>query len=445
MADIQAFRGLRFDLSKVGSLSDVVAPPDDVLSSSDRDELLRRNEFNIVRLILPQEDAGAPGKSVYENAATTIRSWRRDRILRPDPVATIYVYHQDYELDGQRYNRKGFLSRVKLEPSGEGKIYAHEETDSRPKEDRYRLVMACEANLSPIFSIYSDPDNEAQQILESAIEDNTPFVAIDSDGVEHRLWRVTDTDSIARVSAILGAAPAYIADGHHHYETSCRIREDALKSGIAGAKDYALMMFTSMHDPGLAVLPTHRLFRGLAPIDSESLTEKLQRCFDLEAIAVGPEGAESTWELIQLEDQQSTIGLYCRTDDTWLLARLNVGGWEKLERSAPEQSDQWRGLGVSILHRLIIDDLLEGRDLPTPKYVHSVSEVVEGLINGDSSERDVTGQSASGSAFELASLVMPAGVDDVKIISEQGLRMPAKSTYFYPKLLSGLVINPLDE
>jgi len=442
MADIQAFRGLRFDLSKVGALSDVVAPPYDVISPEQRDALLKKSDHNIVRVILPGDEDLRDGESVYDLAAEQLKVWRRDSILRPDPVASVYVYHQSFEFQGQSYVRRGFLSRVKLEPFGEGRIYPHEQTHSKAKEDRYQLMTHCQANLSPIFGIYPDADNQAQEVLEAAIDDRTPLVAIDPDGVEHRMWQVMDVDAIATAATILGTRPVYIADGHHRYETSCRIRKE---SNSSGATDYSLMCFVSMHDPGLAVLPTHRLFRGLSAIPSAELTKKISGAFDVEVVGQGATLALEIWQSIQIEDQQATIGLYCRADDTWLLARLRVEGLELMEKIAPNQSDRWRGLGVSLLHRLLVDELLDEKDISAPKYVHSIEEVQDGIANGDSAGRDATGQAGTGAPFELVALVMPASVDDVKEISEQGLRMPAKSTYFYPKLLSGLVINPLDE
>jgi len=445
MADIQAFRGLRYDLSKVGSLSDVVAPPYDVISESERSALLAKSEYNFVQLILPDDEDVREGETIYDIAAEQLKAWRRDQILRHDPVASVYVYHQIFEFEGRTYERRGFLSRVKLEPFGEGKIFPHEQTHSKAKEDRYQLMSHCEANLSPVFGIYPDGENQAQEILESAIEDKTPLVAIDADGVEHRLWQVTNVDAISTAATVLGTAPVYIADGHHRYETSCRIQKEAFESGKSGAYDYALMMFVSMHDPGLAVLPTHRLFRGLPEFSSADLIEKLGDAFELEVVGKGADRCEEVWQMIQIEDQQSTLGLYCRRDDTWLLARLSIAGLSLMEELAPEQSERWRGLGVSLLHRLLIQELLGQEDLPAPKYVHAIEEVVDGIHNGDLAGRDATGQAGTGAPFELVALVMPASVDDVKVISEQGLRMPAKSTYFYPKLLSGLVVNPLDE
>lgn len=447
MADIQAFRGLRYDLSKVGALSDVVAPPYDVIDSDYQNQLYEKNDHNVVRLILNRGDDLIAGQTIYDRAAEHLKAWRRDGVLRAENVAAVYVYHQTFSYEGQEFTRRGFMSRVRIEPFGQGKIYPHEETHSKAKEDRFKLMTACRCNLSQIFGIYPDQENEAQEILEAAIEDRTPLTATDSLGVKHEIWIVTDVDAIAAAANVMGPKPVYIADGHHRYETATNIQKSTRESQSLPDDhpvDYVLMMCVSMHDPGMAVLPTHRLFRGIGPITSTAFQEKVSSAFDCEVIGQGPELAKDVWEMVAVEDKQSTMGFYCRADDTWVLARLNSDGMAKMAEIAHDQSDDWRSLGVALLHRLVVGHLLGYEDLPSPKYVHSVEEVVQGLVGGDDAGRDATGQMGSGAPFELGCLVMPATVGHVKAISEHGERMPAKSTYFYPKLLSGLVINPLD-
>ena len=447
MADIQAFRGLRYDLGKVGALSDVVAPPYDVIDSEFQNTLYERNEHNVVRLILNRGDDLMEHQTIYDRAAEHLKAWRRDGFLRTENEGAVYVYHQTFTYEGQEFTRRGFMSRVKLEPFGEGTIYPHEQTHSKAKEDRFKLMTACKCNLSQIFGIYPDKDNQAQEYLEAAIEDRTPLTAVDRNGVKHEMWLVTNQEAIAAAANVMGPKPVYIADGHHRYETACNIQKAAREAADLGDDhpvDYVLMMCISMHDPGMAVLPTHRLFRGIEPISSQELTTKLGNAFDLQVAGKGLGSTQDVWDEIAVEDQQSTMGFYCRADDTWLLARLNDQGVELLAEEASEQSEDWRSLGVSILHRLVMKKLLGYQQLTSPKYVHAIDEVIKGLTDGDDAGRDATGQQGSGSAFELGCLVMPATVGHVKAISEHGERMPAKSTYFYPKLLSGLVINPLD-
>jgi uncharacterized protein (DUF1015 family) len=447
MADIQAFRGLRYDLGKVGPLSDVVAPPYDVIDSEYQDSLYKLNDHNVVRLILNRGDDLVGDQNIYDRAGEHLKNWRRDGVLKTDNVGTVYVYHQTFEYEGKSYTRRGFMARVRIEPFGEGKIYPHEETHSKAKEDRFKLMTACRCNLSQIFGIYPDKENEAQEILEAAIEDKTPLTTTEANGVKHEMWLVTNPEAIAAAAAIMGPKPMYVADGHHRYETATNIRNATREDQELPEDhpvDYVLMMCVSMHDPGMAVLPTHRLFRGVEAISSEQFQAKLGDAFDCEVIGKGPAFAREAWDMIAVEDKQSTMGFYCRADDTWVLARLSSSGESLMKEIAADQSDDWRSLGVALLHKLVMDKLLGYPDLGSPKYVHAVDEVIQGLTDGDDAGRDATGQEGSGAAFEIGCLVMPATVGHVKAISEHGERMPAKSTYFFPKLLSGMVINPLD-
>jgi hypothetical protein len=199
-----------------------------------------------------------------------------------------------------------------------------------------------------------------------------------------------------------------------------------------------------MSDPGAIVLPTHRLFRGLPPISSNQLRERLGVSFACEAAGSGPNQARQLWEQLDFEGEQSVLALYTAGDDQWTIARLTDAGRRRMAEVAGEQSADWRSLGVSILHRLVMDTLLDMPKLPAPKYVRGIDEFVRSLKEGDAAGRDATGQAGTGGRFELAALVMPATVEHIRAISRHGERMPAKSTYFYPKLLSGLVINPLE-
>lgn len=460
MPIIQAFRGIRYDLGHVGSLSNVIAPPYDVIDAELQKHLYGLHPANVVRLILNRDEPGDNDqRNRYSRAAQMFRSWQREGVLFTEADPALYVYHQVFTEGGVTHTRRGFMSRVRLERFGEGSIYPHEETHGAAKADRFKLWTACKANLSQIFGIYPDEQNTAQNILESAIAGVAPLEATDHLGVIHRLWPVTDVATIAAATAAMGGRPAYIADGHHRYETACTLRDQiATANGGSLPSDhpanFVLMMCVSMSDPGMLVLPTHRLFRGLPPITAGQLKERLGDCFELEPAGKGPDRARSLWEEIEVEGNQSTFGLYTAADDQWSLARLTAKGRARMDEVSADHSADWRGLGVSLLHRLIVDTLLFGEEqgkgskeqkkLPAPKYVRDIEEVVQGLREGDDAGRDATGQAGTGGRFELAALVMPATVDHIRAISGHGERMPAKSTYFYPKLLSGLVINPLE-
>jgi uncharacterized protein (DUF1015 family) len=435
MADIEAFRGIRYDLGHVGALSDVVAPPYDVIDETLQDTLYEQHPANVIRLILNRDEPGdADPDQRYQRAAKYLKQWQQEGILCPEADPAIYVYHQVFEEAGVSYTRRGFMSRVRLEPFGEGTIYPHEQTHAAAKADRLKLTSACKANLSQIFAIYPDTENIAQERLENAIIGTNPYQATDHLGVVHRIWPVTDELVIGAVVQAMSDKPLYVADGHHRYETACNYRQQQLDSHQLTPQDpvnFVLTMCVSMHDAGMIVLPTHRLFRGFAPLASQQLEEILKDTFQCQVIGQGPTQANQVWEIIDQADEQGQLGFYCPVDQTWVLASIHDGGRQQMAAVAADQTDDWQGLGVSILHRLVIETLLQQTDLPKPTYLHQVQEVIDALGQDETED------------YSLAALVMPATLDQIRQISEAGERMPAKSTYFYPKLLSGLVIHSL--
>ena len=439
MVNVSAFRGIRYDLAQVGSLSDVIAPPYDVIAPNFQESLYKQHPANVIRLILNRQEPGdESGDERYERAAKYLRQWQREGVFFTENESALYVYHQQFDYAGQTFVRRGFMGRLQLEPFGEGQVYPHEETHSAAKADRLKLFNATKCNLSQIFGIYPDESNHAQQLLESAIVGVTPLEATDHLGVLHRLWPVTDVKVIAEVSSAMADLPMYVADGHHRYETGCNYRQQMMEQEQIGPDhpaNFVLTMCVSMNDPGMIVLPTHRLLRGVSPVSVDQLTSSLSSHFELMPGPAGADSAAAVWEEIEVEDQQGMIGLFCAAGDQWVLARVNEAGITRLQEISSDQSSDWCGLGVSILHRLILDDLLGLTNLPKPDYVHLVDEVIDGLAAGDE----------DGAAYGLAALVMPATLDHIRQISQNGERMPAKSTYFYPKLLSGLVINPIGQ
>ena len=447
MPTIEAFRGLRYDLAHVGALSDVIAPPYDVIDESLQKELYEKHPANVVRLILNRDEPGDDDQNNrYSRAARFLSNWRKEGVIAADRHPAVYVYHQEFEADGQRFNRAGFMCRVRLERFGEGKIYPHEQTHSAAKADRLNLITACQANLSQIFGLYPDPANAARELLDKAIERLTPVEATDHLGVVHRMWAVTDAQTVNALQAIVGPKPMFVADGHHRYETACNYRDQLAEAGELSEDhpaNYVLTMCVGMSDPGMIVLPTHRLFRGLPELASDELISRLGDNFLTRVAGEGPDLAEMVWDEIATEDEQGTLGFFTSKDERWVLARVSDTGRNRMAAVAENQSSDWQGLGVSILQRLVIETLLDAPNLPKPMYVHDVAEVIDALENGDTVGRDATGQEGQGGKFPLAALVMPATLEHVRAISENGERMPAKSTYFYPKLLSGMVINPV--
>ena len=433
MPEIQAFRGIRYNLGHVGSLSDVVAPPYDVIGPQLQTELYRKHPSNVIRLILNRKEPDDnEADNSYIRAGRFLKNWQKEGVLFTEADPAIYVYHQEFSLGLETVTRRGFMGRVPADPFGQGMVFPHEQTMKGPKIDRLMLTTVCRANLSQIFGLFPDETNEVQTLLETAAASITPVEATDHLGVVHRLWPVTDVSTIASVSGLMGTKPIFIADGHHRYETACNYRQQVRDSGILGKDhpaNYVLMNCVAMEDPGLCVLPTHRLFPEMPRLTGDELAEKLGDLFTIRTAGEGPQAAHGVWEDIETTGRQDTLALYTQPDSRWQIVQLTDVGKRKMAQVANDHCDEWRELGVSILHRLIVETLLGVPNPAKPTYVHEVEEVAEGLATG---------------RFPIAALVMPASVSDIRTVSMAGERMPAKSTYFYPKLLSGLVINPLE-
>jgi len=435
MPEIQPFRGVRYDLGHVGSLSDVIAPPYDVINDELREELYKKHPCNVIRLILNREEPGDDeANNKYSRAARFYKNWKEEGALFTESDVAIYVYHQEYDVEGTHYCRRGFMCRIKADPFGKGMVYPHEQTMSGPKVDRLMLTTVCKANLSQTFGLYPDPENEIQDKLEAAVSDGTPTQATDHLGVVHKMWAVTDSSVIAEVVKLVGPKPMFIADGHHRYETACNYRQEIADRGELTddhPANYVLMMCIAMDDPGLIVLPTHRLFgdERLQGLTADGLAEKLGDLFDITPAGDGPDVAEGVWEEIETKDDQGTLAFYTQADQKWSLVTITDAGREKLAEVAEDHHPEWQALGVSILHRLVHETLLGVTNPVKPGYVHLVQEVVDGVKTGD---------------YPLAALVMPATVHHIKDLSLMGERMPPKSTYFFPKLISGLLFNSLE-
>ena len=437
MPEIQAFRGLRYNLAHVGSLSNCIAPPYDVVDRQLQDHLYGLSPYNFLRLELNKpEESDESENSIYERAARIYRAWRSEGILQSEPDPAIYVYHQEFEYAGQILNRRGFMARVRLKRFGEGNIYPHEQTHAKAKDDRLRLTRATQANLSQIFGLYPDPDNEIQELLESIIQGVQGLEATDHLGVIHRMWPITDIQMIGKISSLISARDMFVADGHHRFETACNYRDElAAKAPLPSEHpaNFVLTMLVGMNDPGLVVLPTHRLLSGVPSMTTVQLHERLLPYFDCDVVAKGPESAGAVWAEMDRLDEQQIMAIYSKASNEWTRLTCKPEAVERMQSIAPEQSEEWRGLGVSILHRLILDDALGLKDHPKPTYVHLVQEVIDGLNGKLEGKLD----------YPLAALVMPATIDHIRAVSLHQERMPAKSTYFYPKLVSGLVVHPL--
>lgn len=429
MADIGPFRGWRYGLEQVGALADVVAPPYDVIDTAAQDRLYQQHPCNVVRLILNRAEPGDVSESArYERAAGFLDRWQTDGVLVRDAAPSLYVYHQQFTWEGVSYDRRGFLGRIRLEEFGTGSVFPHEQTMPGPKADRLALWEHGRTCLSPVFGLYPADATSVQGPLDAACSGMPAHEVVDADGVIHRLWAVDDAEAIGAACGALVDVPVFIADGHHRYETALNYRRAHPQVDAAG---YTMMMMVAMNDPGLAILPTHRLISGVDGLDAVRLKELLSEHFEVSEMGEGREAARTAWAQIEATGDQGALALGTSSDHQWLLARLKDP--TVMSRLAVDRSDDWRGLGVSRLHTLLVDEILRQAYSDGEvdcRYVHLMDEVDEAVEGGE---------------VPLAVLVAPASLDHVRAIASQLETMPPKSTFFYPKLLSGLVFYPLGD
>jgi uncharacterized protein (DUF1015 family) len=416
MADVQPIKTLRYEPEVAGPLEDLIAPPYDVIDDELRAQLVARSPHNVVEIDLPES---------YEGAAETLAEWRERGVLTQEDEPAIWVLRQDYTApDGSTRTRRGFFARVRVEDYGAGRIRPHERTHPGPKEDRLRLTRATRANLSPIFSLFPDASGAATEMLAHATSGD-PFAQVtDHEGTRNTLWRVSDPESIAALQAALADAELLIADGHHRYETA---RAYADELGGEGDHRYVLMFLVSLDDPGLLVFPTHRMLTGLKD-DSEkqlAIRDVARRDFEIEQL-------DDARELEPPADGDRVAFGYM---DSFLKrpVRLTLKDQSIADEALPGMPEPYRRLDTAVLEALVLrgalgmseDDISHLRGLD---YSKNLDDAIERVESG---------------AADAGFFMRATPVEQVREVAAAGESMPPKSTYFFPKVPTGLVFNPL--
>lgn len=417
MAQIEPFTALHYDLRKTGGLQDVIAPPYDVIDDRQREELEARSPYNAVRIDLPRGDGDR-----YDNAAKTLAQWRSDGVIVEDERPALWALSQDYSgPDGRERTRSGFLARVRVEEYGAGRVRPHERTHPGPKEDRLRLTRATKANLSPIFALYDDPQQRAWAALKP---DGEPFgEAAEPDGTVNRLWRIEDEDAIASVTDALEGVELLIADGHHRYETA-RVYADEV--GGEGPHRYVLVCLVALQDPGLTVFPTHRLVKGLTPDQHERLANAIRRDFRTEPL-------DDPGALEPKPGDELKIGYIDSHFKRPFM--LTLKDQQAADAALPDHAEPYRRLDTAVLEALILKGALQMTDqqidhLDGFGYARNANEAVRLVTDG---------------TYDAAFFMAPTPIERVQAVAAAGETMPPKSTYFFPKVPTGLVFNPLTQ
>ena len=426
MATVKAFPALRFT-DKAGDISKNVCPPYDIISASEREEYIKESENNIIRLELPV------GENAYADAGELYKKWRKDGIVAPDETDGIYVYEEEFTAYGETKKIKGIFARVKLCEFSENVVLPHEETLSKAKTDRFNLMSATFCNFSPIYSMYTD----AERVISGKVADLTngkadiEFTA--ADGVIQRIWKIEKGEDTDFIEKAFENKQLFIADGHNRYETGLNFKKKLIEDGIITdenhAGNYIMMMLIDMENDGLVVFPTHRMVKGLENFDDVKALEKISEYFDVSDIKKAD--VEST--LMSLTHKKAYV--MCRGNDKYSLLVLKdtpevVAALDELN---PGKSDAYKGLDVTVLHSLILEKLfgIDKENMANQINLRYTRDFEEACAAADSDE------------YNCSFILNSTKVSEIKDVALAGEKMPQKSTYFYPKLITGLVMNEL--
>lgn len=422
---IEPFAAMVFNLARCGELRNLVAPPYDLIDHARQAELYARSPWNVIRLELNRE------ADPYASAAATLQQWVADRILERAARPAIYFYTQSFELEGRKLRRNGLIARVRLEEFAAGRILPHERTFPKAKEDRLRLLTATRANISPIFGLYPSGAASVEHLLELVAARPPMLEVVDDLGIANQVRAIDSPDEIATVQSALAGTRVLIADGHHRYETALeyRRRQRAAENNPAEARsyDYVMMTLVAFNDPGLVILPTHRVVHHLPAAAIASFEKRARQTFEIDQFSE-PGAMRSALTA----RGRGALGVALKGDPWFRILRLKSR--DALPAALPQAPEEVRGLDVSILHAIVFDrifgikpeEVRQGGNLEyTIDAAGALAAVASGTVDG-------------------AFLMNPPTVQNVERVSNAGATMPEKSTYFYPKLLTGLVINPLD-
>jgi len=424
MAKIEPFRAVVYNQEKIQDLSSVVCPPYDVISSAQQERYHQLHPNNFIRILFGKD---IPGEDKYLRSAELFKNWQKEKILIPDESPAIYFYSQQYTLKGEKRTRLGFIARLYLEDKASS-IYTHEHTRLEPKEDRLKLLKSVKANLSPIFVLFPDKKRVIRQTYQKYVEGEKPFIDIvNGEKTAHKLWRIDSPDILEGIKSKIQDENIFIADGHHRYEVACAYRDEMKKeygadSPEAKAHNFILAYFTNTDSSGLTILPIHRLVKLPSRPDMRGIISGLREYFEVEDVK-----DKARFFFLMEKSQKGAehiLGMY--NSGKYLLLRLkNVKLLDKMMKDKPPE---YRALDVSILNYLVLENTL-GIDLDDKRaltFNQNTDELIEKADNDDS---------------YIAFFLNPVKVQQMTTVALSGENMPSKSTFFYPKVLSGLVIN----
>lgn len=448
MAKIVPFRGIVYNPDRVENLASVATPPYDVITPQEQQAFYERHPWNIIRLILGKtSEKDTPQDNRHTRSAGFFNAWLSEGVLVQDPSPAFYLTSIEFSVQTRKITRWGLISLVALEPFEKGVVLPHEKTFSRVKSERLELMKSCHANYSPIFSLYSDAEQMVVNTLRPSCSEKAPGMKPDMDFVDtyghrHQLWRVTDAAVHRRISDFMKDKSIFIADGHHRYETALNYRQWVADRTPGFSPEhpanFIMMYLCGMEDPGLVILPAHRMVKTISPEIMDAFMAAATDCFDISRISLEPESAtlsaSEKWDRILNSGSPLTrIGVVIRNHPQGYLLGLKPGVMNRMFGS--EMSERLLELDVTVLTRLILMKLLGLNH----------SQLDDESIMSYTSRTDVALEAVRTGESDAAFILNPTRIDQVKRIAEAGEIMPRKSTYFYPKVITGQVLNRLTE
>lgn len=441
MADIRPFKGLRYNSEKV-NLEEVITEPYDRIPPAKQEEYYKKSPYSVVRIILGKDDDPEhQEKDKYKRANIYLEEWEREGMLIREDTDALYLYEQEYQVDGGEKKRMGLIARVRLEEFSSRKVLPHEKTFPKHKIDRLNLLRATNTNTGQIFLLYKDDERNVADAIASAKEKADYGTEIrDEDNFIHRLWVIKDRESIQRIQEAMADKVLIIADGHHRYETSLNFQREVLEEmrDATGDEPFNFIMMTlfRVDDPGLVILPTYRLVRGLGKLSEEGFKELFSLHFDISEVSWKDYSDLSVIKDIQgrINSEAHVFAAFISQFEKFFIFKLKSEDILDTEIK-DERSMEWKRLDVAILHSLIIDKLQALSSEPfslenNVSYIRKLDQGLEKVIEGE---------------FQMIFFLKPVSLNQVREVVEKGELMPQKSTDFFPKLKSGLVMNPLDE
>ena len=440
MANVRPFRGIRYNTDKL-NIAKLVTPPYDVISDQEQDAYHACHPNNIIRLILGKQfDSDNLSSNRYTRAAECYESWQSQNFLKRDDAPSFYFTAMDFSVEDKRYTRYGLIALVKLERFDTGVVKPHEKTFTNVKSERLKLMSACHANFSPIFSLYPDSDHTILNSLLKAVKDIRPEIEFeDTQNQSHRLWRILDPSVQAFIENAMAKKSIFIADGHHRYETALEylnlLEQQQGHLEPSHPAQYIMMYLTSMEDPGLVILPAHRQLTSVPDAILKSFLDKVSQFFDVQILPFDQRTKDSVMaqfiQLLEAGKSCHTLGAYYKNQSAFVLLSLKPNILDSETKIEAALKD----LDVTLLTQIIFERVLmfDQSTLDNEKQITYTTHIDEAIGNVDQGKCD------------MVMLLNPTRIDQVQDVANSGLTMPRKSTYFYPKVITGLVVNDLSD